>query len=233
MPMLVGIPRDLDLALFAFGKNHRALSHRKPFRRALAREMHTITDHVGRDNVLYQLELPVELILTTSLPAAVRQYAARWLVRHALRVIEYAPPGARFGVHLCTGDLGNKSLVQLSDTAPLVALVKAIVDQWPIDAHPVEYVHVPLAAGELPPSPAPEFYAPLSELAGTQVRLIAGLAHEAQSFDEQHRILGHVEEMMQRRVDVAAACGLGRRPRPDAEAVDGRLAALAVDVVVS
>ncbi|MFN2494428.1 MAG: hypothetical protein ABR608_00750, partial [Pseudonocardiaceae bacterium] len=113
--------------------------------------------------------------------------------------------------HLCVGDLGNKALGRMQDAQPLVVLANAILHGWPL-GRPLEYVHVPLAAGDEPAPLDEAFYEPLSQLwLPADVRFIAGFVHEASSVDEHRRLLGVIEGQLGRRVDVAAACGLGRR----------------------
>ena len=55
---------------------------------------------------------------------------------------------------------------------------------------------------------------------------MAGLVHEDQSLDEQERLLAMVEDIVGHEVDVAAACGLGRREPGPAAATMQRAAAL-------
>jgi hypothetical protein len=42
-----------------------------------------------------------------------------------------APAGARFGVHLCLGDMNHKAYGRMTDAAPLVQLANAIAARWP------------------------------------------------------------------------------------------------------
>jgi hypothetical protein len=59
------------------------------------------------------------------------------------------------------------------------------------------------------------------------VRLIAGFAHEKQPIAEQQQIQQRIDGHLGITADVAAACGLGRRTRQDAEANLRRVAELA------
>ncbi|WP_433464973.1 hypothetical protein [Spirillospora sp. CA-128828] len=221
----VGIPGDLDLALFTFGPAG-AFTRRAPFRQALIREINEIAEQGGND-VLFQLEFPVELVMVTTAPAPLRGLAARFLARGMTRLAAAAPPGTRFGVHLCVGDLNHKALKRMKSTAPLVALTEALLRAWP-EGRVLEYVHVPLAAGDEPPAPEPGFYRDLGRLARMpqDVRLIAGLVHEEQSLDEQRQVLRTVETVLGRTVDVSPACGLGRRTPEAAERALTRAVAL-------
>ncbi|KAB2352337.1 hypothetical protein [Actinomadura rudentiformis] len=222
----VGIPGDLDLALFTFGPAG-AFTRRGPFREALIREINEIAGWGGGD-VLFQLEFPVELVMVTTAPAPLRGLAARFLARGMTRLAAAAPPGTRFGVHLCVGDLNHKALKRMKSTAPLVALTNALLRAWP-EGRVLDYVHVPLAAGDEPPTLEPRFYRDLRRLARMprDVRFVAGLAHEEQGLTEQQQVLRTVEAMLGRPVDVSPACGLGRRTPEAAERTLARAVALA------
>jgi hypothetical protein len=222
----VGIPGDLDLAFFAFG-SAGAVRHRGTFRDALAREIEEITGWGGQD-VLFQLEVPAELVMVASVPKPLRTAAAYLLVRGMVKQVSAAPPGTRFGVHLCVGDLNNKALKRLSTVAPAVSMVNALLRIWP-RGRSLEYVHVPLAAGDQPPPLEPGFYQPLESLAALprDTRFAAGLVHEAQEPGDQRKILRTVESVLSRTVDVSPACGLGRRSPQDARHALERAVALA------
>ncbi len=72
---------------------------------------------------------------------------------------------------------------------------------------------MPFAAAGEPPSFDPEFYEPLRQLdIPESVRFIAGCIHESLSSDKQVELLKLIEDRLGREADVAAACGLGRRP---------------------
>lgn len=222
----VGIPGDLDLGLFTFG-TAGAFTKRALFRDALAAEMGEIATWGQRD-VLFQLEIPVELIMVATAPAPLRGLAANFLASSAVRLVAAAPPGSRFGIHLCLGDLNHRALKRLTSTAPLVALTRALVRSWP-RGRDLEYVHLPLAAGDQVPATQPTFYRDMGRLASLppNLRIIAGLVHEDQDLDEQIRILRIVESYVGRPVDVATACGMGRRGTDAARQAVQRAAALA------
>ncbi|WP_369055304.1 hypothetical protein [Kineococcus terrestris] len=218
LPLQVGVPGHLDLALFAFGP---AAVPRTAgvVRRALRRELSRVAA-AGGSSVVLQLEVPVELVAVTAAPAPLRPALARVLARQVVRPVADAPAGTRWGVHLCLGDLGHRALRQLPDAAPLVQLTAALVRARPA-GRPLEFVHLPFSGGDAPPPVDPAFYAPLRALRDAvpaDVRVVAGLAHEEQAPAEQDRVLALVEDALGRRVDVATSCGLGRRSPAAAEA---------------
>jgi len=220
----VGIPGDLDMALFTLGPLG-AFRHRRAFTEATVREINEISS-VTANQVLFQLEVPVELIFMTRMPAPVRPAMAAFLARGIARLADQSPDGARFGVHLCLGDLNHKAMARMRNTRPLVLLANAVAKCWPA-GRSLDYVHVPFTAGEQPPPLDPTFYRPLGKLRlpGT-TRLVAGLVHEGQSIDEQRHVLGLVEEQVGRRVDLAAACGFGRCTPEQARAAMDQVTAL-------
>ena len=222
----VGLAGDLDLALFSLGPA-AALPHRRAFTELVVRELRAVRAVAG-DDVVFQLELPAESVLVSQLPAAARRVAAARLAGGVRALVQCVPAGSRFGVHLCFGDLGHRALVQPEDAAPLVTLANAIGRAWPA-GRPLDYVHVPLAAGEHPPSSDPAFHAPLRGLRlprGTSV--VAGFIHEELDPAQHTRVLALVEGAVGGRVDVAAACGLGRESLETAARVLDQSAALCV-----
>ncbi|GAA3737169.1 hypothetical protein [Salinactinospora qingdaonensis] len=217
----MGIPSDLEIALFAFGPLG-ALRRRGAFRDALTREITEIAQW-GGDDVVFQLECPVELIMLATVPRWLRPALARLLLRPLMRLVTAAPPGSRFGVHLCMGDLNHRAMRHLRDTGPIVVAARELLRAWPLDRR-LEFIHFPLAAGERPAPVAARFYVQLRHLrtAPTSTRLIAGLVHEGQELTDQRTVLRVVETALKRPVDVAPACGLGRRSPEEAAAVLSR-----------
>jgi hypothetical protein len=207
----VGIPGHFDVAAIAFGFNlPTALRSLGPFRDATIREMAGIWA-LARSRVVFQLEVPIELIMLTRMPRPARPVAARRFAREILRLVEAAPGGARIGLHLCLGDLNNESMGKPADAGPLVILANAIMAEWP-NGRILEYVHVPLAHGSEPPTMDPDYYAPLSQLwIPDEVRFIGGFIHEGSLIKDLVKIRDQIEFNLGRRIDVAASCGLGRR----------------------
>jgi hypothetical protein len=210
-----GIPGDLDMALFVLGPQG-ALRRRAPFTEATLREIRAIHARAGGD-VVFQIEIPVELVAVAKAPEPAQPLLARVLARGVANLARRSPDGARFGVHLCLGDMNHRALGRMRDTAPLVALANAIARAWPED-RPLEYVHAPFAAAEEPPPARPSWYAPLERLRlGAGTRFVAGFAHEDQALDDQRFVRELIERSVGGAVDVSTSCGLGRRS-PDAAA---------------
>lgn len=207
----IGIPGPIDLAFAAFGFNPvDGLRRAGPFERATVTEIEKIKGVAGNE-VVFQLEIPIEVELVNRIPPPLRKPGARLLGKKILRVVSDSPEGTRWGFHLCVGDMNNKAFSKLRDLGPAVDLANAIVSRFP-QGRTLEFLHLPLAHGSIPPTTDPRFYAPLIDLdLPPGIRFIAGYAHEAQSLEEQEKVRDIVEVMVGRKVDIAAACGLGRR----------------------
>ncbi len=214
----IGIPGPIDVAFAAFGFNPvSSLRHVKPFEKATVREVEQIHATAG-DQVVYQMEVPIEVEIVNRIPAPLRAQGARWLARRILRAVKESPPETRWGFHLCVGDMNNESFSKLRDTGTVVHLANAIISQFP-PGRRLEFIHVPLAHGSIPPTTDPRFYAPLMNLrlpAG--VRFVAGFSHENQGEEDQKEVRSIVEVMVGQPVDIAASCGLGRRDLEGASA---------------
>jgi hypothetical protein len=210
---LVGIPGDVDLAMFTFGPSG-PVRHLRPFTEALAATMYQVRALFG-DDVLFQIEVPAETVVLTRAPSALRPPLAGFLARRIAALAQGAPRGSQFGLHLCLGDMNHRALGRLPDASPLVLLANAVTSRWP-SGRPLRYVHAPLAAAADPPPASQAFYRPLAGLKlGHGVRFVAGFAHEDQDEATQLRIREMIEDAVGRPVDVSASCGLGRR-QPDA-----------------
>lgn len=205
----VGIPGPIDVAFAAFGFHPvHGLRHARPFEEATIEEVSRIHARAG-DDVIFQLEIPieVELAIRTRFLGAVGR---RWLARRILRVVRQAPEGTRWGFHLCVGDLNHRSFSRLKDASIPVKLTNALVAAFPA-GRTLEFVHMPFAHAVDPPTTEPSFYEPLQDLRTDGWRLAAGFVHEGLDLETLRSIRDTIEGRVGRPVDVAAACGLGRR----------------------
>jgi len=215
----VGIVAPIDIALYGFGDAAFAdPSILEAYQQATAREMETIHAEAG-DDVVFQLETVVALVAIAQADDGAQEGVAGQMAATMLDTARRAPEGARFGVHLCLGDFHHTAYGGMRDVRPLVLLANALAAGWP-EGRVLEYVHAPFAAAKEPPIPDEAFYAPLRDLALPEdVRFIAGFLHESLDTDAHRELLARIERLTGREVDVAAACGLGRRDS-DEEAFD-------------
>lgn len=227
LPFQSGVPGDYDTAFFTLGPA-AGLRHLRAFTEMTLREVREVRDLAGDDTV-FQVEVPIELVLMTKAPPQLRPLLAGRLAEGVLRIARNSPEGTRFGVHLCVGDLNNHPLAEMDDVSPVVLLANALVRRWP-EGRPLLYVHAPLAAADKPAPVRPDYYAPLGDLRlpdGTD--LVAGFVHERQDLTDQRRIRDLVDDLVGHPVQLAAACGLGRRSRDAAERNLEQTAELAAD----
>jgi len=221
----VGIPGDLDLAVFTFGNPILGLRHRSAFRNATLREIRAIHARAG-DDVVFQLEIPFEQVVLTRVPGPLVRPIAALLASGVAQLAAAAPPGSRWGIHLCLGDMNHRALGRLDDVGRIVALANAIAARWP-QGRPLDFVHLPLAAAAEPPSADLRFYAPMRSLRVPETtRIVAGFVHEDRTLTEQRALLAELERLTGRTVDVACSCGLGRRDRAAALQTIERAASL-------
>lgn len=212
----VGIPGDFDMALFTFGPTG-PWRQRAAFTEATVNEIRAIHARAG-DDVVFQIEVPAELVMVARMPVPLQPALATYLARGIVGLAAQGPIGARFGVHLCLGDMNHRAFGRMRDAGPLVRLTNAIVDRWPA-SRPLDFVHLPLAAAVEPPPNRRSFYAPLRDLRlPPDVAFIAGFVHEALGVDAQVALQRHLAALTGRQVDLATSCGLGRRDRADADA---------------
>ncbi len=222
-----GVPGDLDLAMFTLGPVG-ALRERRAFTEATLAEIRDVRALTAPDT-LFQVEVPVELVLLAKAPAATRATLARVFARGLAGLVGGTPEGTRFAVHLCLGDMNNRAFGTMRDVRPLVLLANAVLAAWPA-GRPLELLHAPFAAADQPATLDRAFYRPLDDLRlPSDVRFAAGFAHEAQPVGDQRQIRGIVEDRLGREVVIAAACGLGRRSESAARSVLKRTAALCAD----
>jgi hypothetical protein len=223
----VGIPSPTDLSLYAFGEaafSDPSLS--EAFLGATTREIRAILDLADED-IVFQIETVAALIAVAQAPDAAQQHVAEQLAAALIAIPASAPEGTTFGFHLCLGDFNHEAYGHMRDARPLVLLANAIANAWP-EGRRLEYIHVPFAAAKEPPIEDLAFYEPLRELRlPADVRFIAGFLHESLELDAHKELLARIEERVGREVDVASACGLGRRETAE-EAFDQMHAAAAL-----
>jgi hypothetical protein len=207
----VGIPMPIDLALFSFGEVVFAdPTILEACTEATARQIARIQEQ-GGDDVVFQLETPAALVAVAQAPDEGQPGVAGQMAGTLLDLVSRSPGRTRFGVHLCLGDFHHKAYGHMRDVRPLVLVANSVAAGWPA-GRVLEYVHAPFAAAAEPPIPEESFYEPLRDLAlPADTRFIAGFLHESLDTGAHLELLARIERLTGREVDVAAACGLGRR----------------------
>ncbi len=212
----VGLPAPTDLAVTGFGfetaQSDPSIS--QAFADATVREVVAIHADAQSD-VVFQVESVFSMAAVVRAPEEAQGSVAARAANSIMSMVERAPVGARFGVHLCLGDYHHRALVEMGSARPLVTMANTLARKWP-STQPLEYIHAPFAAAEKPGSFDPAWYEPLSELdLPESVRFVAGFIHEDLSVEQLRGVHTMIEQFVGREVDIAATCGLGRRPSPD------------------
>ena len=201
----LGIPTGFAMG-FAFKSQIDWLRYTNAFNTVLAREVNNARKEAGED-LIVQIEVPPEVFAAYTLPAPLMGLALR-PIHDLLRKIE---PGAQIGMHLCLGDFHNQALVHPKTLSKMVAFSNRLVESWPRQ-HKLVYVHYPLSEAAQPPPTAAGYYQPLKDIRlPSDTHFVAGFVHEKLSRADNARILAAIEQARGQAVDVACACGLGRR----------------------
>lgn len=207
----VGVPSHLDLAIDAFGEGGLTPRIYEPCLEATARQIRAV-NALEPPDVVFQVEMPVPLVAVATAGDRDQPSVAAQMADYAVELPARADPGTRFGIHLCLGDMNHKASGHMRDARPVVLLAMELARRWPA-GRPLEFIHAPFGAADEPPPLGEQFYAPLSELdLPPEIRFAAGIVHERRSLAEERRVLLMIERLLGRQVDVAAACGLARRP---------------------
>ncbi|NDJ33047.1 MAG: hypothetical protein GYB64_00125 [Chloroflexi bacterium] len=205
LPFQVGVPTGGAITLFSMSPLD-GLRFRRAMDERLAHEVAEIVKEAG-DDVIIQVEAPLEVLMAGYLPAFMVGLPVSWLTQ----LIERFPDGTRVGIHLCLGDLNNHTPARLNVEKMLVRLTNRLIATWPRGKR-LDYVHFPLAEAATPPSTDPALYAPLRDVRLPEgARFVAGFVHEGLSEQEHGIILKAIEDARGHPVDVACSCGLARR----------------------
>jgi hypothetical protein len=201
----VGIPTGLAIGLIML-RPLQAFRYQVAFNRRLAYEVNEIIQ-IAKDDVVIQIEAPAELSLAQHLPAVMNRIA----VNSLLSLLQMIDTTATIGLHLCWGDLHNKALTHAKTLEKMVHFTNKLIQKWP-ETYQLDYVHFPLAEGDIPPSLELEHYKPLKYVhLPEKIRFVAGFIHEQRNLEELKTILCHLESVRGHKVDIACSCGLGRR----------------------
>lgn len=201
--------------------------YRKPFEIALQKQVNTIWhdpeigDADKNKEILWQIEVPAEAGGMDKMPKRIQpvtnKLIAPVLARGIVRQVAGLPEGSNVVIHTCKGDWERRAFSN-SSTELIASLVQSIISQWP-KGRTLDGIHFPFAAGNIPPSTKESHYEALAKLTNVlpeHTRFIAGFVHEGLSFEQHLTIRDHIESLLERRVDIAAACGYGRVDRKTA-----------------
>ncbi|MXZ65327.1 MAG: hypothetical protein F4Z00_07215 [Acidimicrobiaceae bacterium] len=204
--MQVGLPTGLGVAASVLAPV-RALRFAPAFATCVAREAQSTVSSIGAENLLFQVEAPAEVVMAHRIPRLVWRFA----VGSVIDLVRQLPDRVPVGLHLCYGDLNNVAAITPQGFDRLIGFAQAVLRRWP-RSHALAYIHLPFAAGSSPSPTDPAAYRSLGRLelpAGS--RLVAGFVHEDPTVESLETLLATIETARRAPVDVATACGLGRR----------------------
>ncbi len=210
--MQVGLPTGFGAAASLLGPL-RALRHAPAFAACVAREANRAAQAIGAGSLLFQIEAPAEVVAAHRLPRPAVGIPTGPIIDLVTRL----PAEVPVGIHLCFADLSNTAAITPSRFNRLVAFTNALARRWP-RSHELAYIHLPFAAGQSLAPTEPAAYRALRRLAlppGT--RLVAGFVHEQPSLESLEALLATIETARGTQVDIACACGLGRRTTETAD----------------
>jgi hypothetical protein len=217
----VGLPSALTLAAVGFGLD-RCVKHYQVVCEALTKEIEEVLAVIPKERVIFQVEAVIETVLSL-LPKWVQHLVfpeeLGQLIGEAIGQVH--EQGLHAGVHFCFGSLENKAALHPRTLAPLVRTVNSVVAHWPSNCS-LDFLHIPAALSDRPPSTDPSFYEPLAGLRHLpqHTRLFAGVIQcnsGARSSEDERTGMLLFERAAQRAtgqppgtVGVSCACGTGR-----------------------
>lgn len=206
----VGIADPYQIPLFTM-----TLPLYRVFEKAIIDEVARIHAMVKRDNgeVTFQLDMPAQTVLVNLSGRINKRSQKRLIENYAQRFRAYLsqfPQGTNVAVHLCYGHKDDEALLHPTSVASTVALANALSQAVP-DNVSLEYVHMPFATPQKPPTTDPLYYAPLVGLqfSDPNTQLAAGFAHKMANLSDQQRVRGMIERLTGRRVMISSICGFG------------------------
>lgn len=217
----VGLPSALTLAAVGFGLD-KCVKHYTVVREALTREIEEVLAVIPKDRVIFQVEAVIETLLSL-LPKWVQHLVfpeelGQMIVEAIGQVHEQ---GLHGGVHFCFGSLENKAAIHPRTLAPIIHTLNTVVAHWP-DNCSLDFIHIPAAFSDRPPSTDPGFYEPLAGLRNIpqHTRLFAGVVqcNSGAHYSEDERTGVQLFERAAHRatgqppgsVGVSCSCGTGR-----------------------
>ena len=194
LPIQVGVTHWVDHLTLTLGDDALDDSDmRVAFKQLHTSVIRTIHAKYG-DRVIFQIESPYSLLQVANAAPENRERVAKRMAGYIHDIVELAPEGVKFIVHLCRGDLKHESWPTTDDTLrPAVALANAVVDGWPVGREQV-FVHLPLRKAQDEPSLDQAYYRPLAYLSSNG-RFAAGIISERVNFDHNIEALNLAAEV--------------------------------------
>ncbi|MEM1137742.1 MAG: hypothetical protein AAGI07_18025 [Bacteroidota bacterium] len=206
MKFQVGLPTGLGITFVVLGPIY-GLRYAKVFNKRMAYEANEIAKIADKNDLIFQIEVPIEVIMFQMMPPLISDIAFKSIIGLA-RLLN---PEIPVGIHLCLGDLNNEALGKLKTLKKLVKFSNKLVNKWP-STHQLAYMHYPLAEGNIPPETDVAFYNILKDIKlPKDTRFIAGFVHEKLPLETHKKLLKNIENIRGEQIDIACSCGMGRR----------------------
>ncbi len=208
----VGLLTGLGITMVVLGPVN-GLRYAQAFNRRMAWEANEIAKIADPDDLVFQIEVPIEVIMFHMMPPLISNIVFGSITG----LIKLLNPNIPIGIHLCLGDLNNESLAKIKTLKLLVKFANKLVERMP-ENHKLDFMHFPLAEGNVPPTVRASFYQELKKVKLQQhTRFIAGFVHEKLSLDDHINLLKNIEEIRGEKIEIACSCGMGRRTSDTAD----------------
>ncbi len=208
----VGLPTGLGITMVVLGPIN-GLRYAQAFNRRMAWEANEIAKIADPKELLFQIEVPIEVIMFHMMPPLISNIVFGSITG----LIKLLNPNIPIGIHLCLGDLNNESLAKIKTLKLLVKFANKLVERLP-ENHKLDFMHFPLAEGNVPPTVQASFYRELKKVKLPQhTRFIAGFVHEKLSLEDHINLLKNIEEIRGEKIEIACSCGMGRRTSDTAD----------------
>lgn len=197
LKLLVGIPFPFDMGMLT-GMYVGGTA----FEKATAREITKILQAIPADEVVFSLEMPItQVFVAAASMFGLGGYAGKRAANGMHRLVGWLPKhlqdAAKFNLHPCWGDLGNKAVMEvmlakifgrvlpaavrralcrkLQSVKNIVRLVRPLIETH---GDQIDTVHLPFGAGTQSAPTNPETYRPLLNLCVHGIRYSGGFTHE-------------------------------------------------------
>ena len=211
LDFMIGVISPLGLSYQIFGPEEAQWQqHVEAFQVATVSEINEI-NRITDGNVIFQIEIPIEMIMLVKQPRQKWEQTANDLVRQILQLVEQCDAGIKFGIHLCWGDLAWGSSIVPDSAEPLIIMGNAISVNWPAKKELI-YIHLPFVVGLQPLPLSREYYEPVQNInLPGETQFFAGFIDERMSVDELIQVRDYIESFRGGEVGISSTCGLGRR----------------------
>ena len=216
MKFQVSIPSPID-TIICLEPTYRAALE-PAYEDAILRTLVNLQAKIPAHDLAIQFDVAVELGLIEGFDGA-PWLSPYWegdqfegVLKRLLRLVEKVNPEVDLGFHLCYGDIGHKHWMEPKDTAAMVKLATALLEQSP---HQVSWIHMPVPKDR----DDVEYFEPLTRLDLGETKLFLGLVHPYDEEGTERRIAAARRAGVLADFGVATECGMGRTPEGELDEI--------------